>query len=597
MTPTISTTGLKPEPGTFGHPRPQLQREWTNLNGQWDFAIDADAKWTRPANVKWTAGITVPYAPETPASGIAATGFFKACWYKRAIDRPQMRKGERALLHFGAVDYHATVWVNGHFVCEHEGGYTPFVCDITAYLRGKGAQTIVLRAYDDPLDMEKPRGKQDWKRDPHAIWYPRTSGIWQTVWMEVVPATSIDTVRWSSSVSDWCLQMEARIHGDKADAHVLRVTVKFGEEVLANDFYSVKNGTVDRNICLPDPGIGDARNEMTWHPDHPHLFDVSMELLDSRGRSVDEVSSYCAMRELAWDGERVSLNGDVIRMRMALDQGYWLDTGLTGDDAQQKRDVELAKEAGLNGVRKHQKVEDPRYLYWADRLGLLVWEEMPSAYAFSPTAMRRKTAQWMEVLKRDFSHPCIVAYVPINESWMVPDLPLSAEQRNYVRSLFFLTKAIDPTRPVVCNSGWEAVLDADIITVHDYDSNPASFAARYADLRTLFAGLRPGGKALLLDEAEWEGKVLGVDEFGGIKFDVDKKDGEQSWGYSEVHSAADFEQKYGELIKVMHDHPRISIWCWTQLTDTYQEKNGIYTMARASKANIERVRHLSWGWR
>ena len=596
MTVKNITTGPTPESGSFGHPRPQLQREWTSLNGTWDFALDADAKWSRPSHVQWNTRIEVPFAPETPRSGVNASGYFKACWYKRAFLRPDVRKSDRVVLHFGAVDYSATVWVNGHFVAEHEGGYTPFTCDVTQYMRGKGPHTVVVRAYDDPLDMEKPRGKQEWKRDPHGIWYPRTSGIWQTVWLEVVPATAIETVRWSSSVRDWCLHLDAGIAGVNADAHKLRVTVSHHGVELASDTYSVRSNGVERQICLPDPGIGDARNELTWHPDRPNLLDVTLEVLDKRGRVVDEVASYAALREIAWEGNELTVNGDTIRLRMALDQGYWPESGMTGDNAQQKRDVELAKEAGLNGVRKHQKVEDPRYLYWADRLGLLVWEEMPSAYAFSATSMRRTTAQWMDVLKRDFSHPCVMAYVPINESWMVPDLPLSEEQRNFVRALFFLTKAFDSTRPVVCNSGWEAVVDADIITVHDYDSNPDSFRARYADLSRLFGGLRPGGKQLLLDDADWADKVLGIDEFGGIKFDIDKKEGEQSWGYSEVHSAEEFEQKYGALVRVIAHHGRIAIWCWTQLTDTYQEKNGIYTMDRRPKANIERIRHLSWGW-
>lgn len=595
------TAAANPEPGTWGHPRPQLQRAWTCLNGVVDFALDPDAHWMSPDEVVWDRKIHMPFAPETANSLVNLTGFFKACWYRFAIARPHMKRGDRAILHFGAVDYEASVWVNGRFVDKHEGGYTPFSYDITDFLRGRGKQKIEVRAFDDPFDMEKPRGKQDWKKDPHGIWYPRTSGIWQTVWIEVVPATSVDTVRWTSSVKDWCLNLHAKLRGKNVDAHSLRVTISFRDEVLASDTYSVKYGEVERTIALPDPGIGDARNEYTWHPDHPHLFDVHMELVTKLGKVVDSAASYTALRELSWDGERVSLNGDVVRMRMALDQGYWMESGMTGDDAQQKRDVELAKEAGMNGVRKHQKLEDPRFMYWADRLGLLVWQEMPSAYSFSPLAMRRVTTEWMAAVERDVSHPCVVVRVPINESWMVPDLQLSAEQRNYVRALFFLTKALDPTRPVVCNSGWEAVLDADILTSHDYDANPDTFAARYNDtdenFAKLFSRARPGGKLLLLDGAGFKGKVLGIDEFGGIKFDVDWKEGDpHSWGYSEVKDAESFVQKYARLVAIVQHHPRISIWCWTQLTDTYQEKNGIYTMDRKPKAPIDQVHAASHGW-
>lgn len=583
---------------TFGHPRPQLRRAWTCLNGACDFVLDPEAKYALPTQISWDGAskINLPYAPESPASGINASGFFKACWYRIVVEKPRVKRGERAILHFGAVDHEATVWVNSEFAVAHEGGYTPFSCDITDYLtKGRGKQEIVVRAYDDPADMEKPRGKQDWKRDPHGIWYPRTTGIWQTVWLEVVPAAHVQRVRWNSSVKDWCLSLRAEVAGARAANQLqLRVVVTFRGEEMANDVYSVRNGEVERSIALPDPGIGDARNEYTWHPDHPHLFDVVLQLEDKRGRVVDRVESYAALRELAWDGDRVLLNGDVVRMRLALDQGYWREGGLTGDDAAQKRDVELAKEAGFNGVRKHQKVEDPRYLYWADQLGLLVWEEMPSAYAFSAKAMRRVTNEWLAVLERDFSHPCIVCHVPINESWMVPDLPVSADQRDFVRALYYLTKAYDPTRPAVCNSGWEAVVSSDIITVHDYDSNANSFSARYHDtdenLATLFARLRPGGKRLVLDGAWFKDKVLGIDEMGGVKFDVDAKEGEQSWGYSEVRTPEEFVDKYRALVAAVCWHPRISIWCWTQLTDTYQEKNGIYTMERRPKAEVRKLR-------
>jgi hypothetical protein len=584
-------------PGVFGHPRPQLERAWTCLNGLWDWALDIDATLTHPDDVKYDRQILVPYAPETSASTVGFVGFFKASWYRLHIARPKLKRGERAILHFGAVDYEATVWVNGQFVVRHEGGYTPFSCDITDYLRRAGKQRIEVRAYDDPLDMEMPRGKQDWRQDPHAIWYPRTSGIWQTVWMEIIPAVAIDKLRWNSSVADWAIDMHAILRGANRDAYKLTVTLNFRGEQLASDTYSVRNGQVERRIALPDPGIGDERNQFTWHPDHPHLFEVVLELKNKRGKVIDRVRSYTALRELGWDGERVTLNGDVIRMRLALDQGYWLETGLTApSDEAQKRDVELAREAGFNGVRKHQKIEDPRYLYWADRLGLMVWQEMPSAYAFTKTSMRRVTTEWMAALERDFSHPCVVTLVPINESWMVPDLPVSEEQRNFVSALFLLTKAFDSTRPVVCNSGWEAVISADIITGHDYDANPKSFANRYLDRDETFVNLfkrgRPGGKLLVLN-AKWEGKVLGIDEFGGIKFDIDKVEGEHSWGYSKVESSEEFLQRYAGLVGVLHGHPRISIWCWTQLFDTYQEKNGIYTMKRIAKAPIEKVRHIS----
>lgn len=580
----------------FGYPRPQLRRGWTCLNGLWTFAIDREAQWNKPGQVEWQTEIEVPFAPETAASKVEDTGFFKACWYRRAIQRPPLKRGERLILHFGAVDYQATVWVNGVRVGDHQGGYTPFSCDITDSLRGRGEQIIVVRAHDDPHDMDKPRGKQDWKLAPHAIWYPRTSGIWQTVWTEIVPRTFIESLRWNSSVKDWCLELTANVSGARTDVHSLRVTVTFGGEVFARDTYCVKDGTVGRRIALRDPGIADARNDYTWHPDHPHLFDVQLQLVNDKGRVVDSVCSYAALREIACSYERALINGEVLRMRLALDQGYWADSGMTATDAQLKRDVELAKEAGFNGVRKHQKIESPRFMYWADKLGLLVWQEMPSAYSFSERSMKRVLAEWTAAIERDYSHPSLVVRVPINESWMVPDLPLSAAQRDFVRALYYMTKAADPGRPVVCNSGWEAVLDADIVTIHDYDCSADVLSQRYAavdeNFRDLFERVRPGGKSLLLDGATYGGKVIGIDEMGGVKLDLERK-GEASWGYSEVRTGEELVEKFRALLGVFHGHRRISIWCWTQLTDTYQEKNGLFTMDRQPKAPLDQLRNAA----
>lgn len=514
-----------------GYPRPQLRRnEWWCLNGPWDFAVDPAGQWQQPAQVAWTGTIEVPFAPETSRSGIGETGLYKACWYRRTIRPPALGARQRWIVHFNACDYSSTVWINSACAGRHEGGFTPFSFDITDFLEGREEVDIVVRAVDDPNDLQQPRGKQDWHLQPHLIWYPRTSGIWQTVWMERVMTTHITEVRHTPHLSRWELGLYVGVQGPDQDLCSVKATIQAGNRLLARDVYSVCAGEVHRRIALSDPGIDDSRNELLWSPASPTLIDVRLELLNQQNEVLDVVNSYTALREVSIQGDRVILNGRAVHLRLVLDQGYWPDTGMTPpDDAAARRNVELAKEMGFNGVRKHQKIEDPRYLYWADRLGLLVWEEMPSAYRFTVKSIERLTRQWAEVLRRDFSHPCIIAWVPFNESWGVPNLPDNAAERHYVQALYHLTKTMDPTRPVVGNDGWESV-STDIIGIHDYDDDPKHIARRYetSDVRVrLFKHERPGGRLLTLQEMprrtiqsccrNSEGSPCGMERAGAIR--------------------------------------------------------------------------------
>jgi beta-galactosidase/beta-glucuronidase len=380
-------------PSTHEHPRMQLRRaKWTNLNGRWDFGIDATAAWTSPDQVNFARTILVPFAPETPASGVSQTDFYHAVWYRRIFERPQLDNSQRLILHFGAVDYQASVWVNDSLAATHQGGYTPFCADITDLLSGFGEQTIIVRAFDDPQDLSKPRGKQDWHLDPHSIWYYRTTGIWQTVWMEVVPRTRIESLRWTPQMDRWSIDLRATFAGPLAQGSRLRVSLTSKMRPIAQDVYSISQREVARTITIPDGGIDDYRNDLLWSPSAPNLIDAQLDLLDADDRVIDSVQSYTAMRSVAAEGGRFLLNGRAIDLRLVLDQGYWQESGLTApDDAALRRDVELVKKLGFNGVRKHQKIEDPRFLYWADVLGLMVWEEMPSAYRFSDETIGRVT--------------------------------------------------------------------------------------------------------------------------------------------------------------------------------------------------------------
>ena len=581
-------------PMTHGYPRPQLQRaNWQSLNGEWDFALDAEGSWEHPDQVRWDATIKVPFAPEARASGVGHTGYFRACWYRRSIDLGSMEGGIHTLLHFGAVDYRATVWINGFEAGSHEGGYTPFSLDLRSY-EARGRLVIVVRAEDDPSDLAKPRGKQDWQLEPHSIWYPRTTGIWQTVWLENVPSTWINRLRWTPNLERWELGLQAWLAGARRENLRLGVKLRVGDQLLADDTYAVIAGEVHRRIALSDPGIDDYRNSLLWNPASPTLMDVQLQLWADRGELLDEVTSYTALRSIDVDANRIVLNGRPYVLRMILDQGYWPDTGLTppNDDALQ-RDVALAKAMGFNGVRKHQKIEDPRYHYWADRLGLLVWAEMPSAYRFTDESVQRVSREWMAAIERDSSHPCIIAWVPINESWGVPNLPASAAERHYVQGLYHLTKTLDPTRPVIGNDGWESVA-TDIIGIHDYDGDPERIAKRYEAyevLPHLFKRERPGGRALVLGGETSHEIPLVLTEFGGIAYSPVRG----AWGYAQAISAKDLEKRYTELLKTVNGLGIFAGFCYTQFADTYQEANGLLYADRTPKFSIERMARATLG--
>lgn len=581
------------------HPRPLRQRKsWQSLDGPWEFFIDVQANYSLPRDVPWDRTITVPFSPETDRSGIADTGFYTAVWYRRTFQIPQMGSNEHLLLHFEAVDYRAKVWVNGAKVCEHEGGYTPFVADITDAVNGESElQEVVVWAEDDPADLAKPRGKQDWKLEPHSIWYPRTTGIWQTVWLEVVPQIRIDSLRWGSSLERWDIALDVSIRCRPEDKLYVFVRLTCADQLLAEDTYQVVAGEVHRRIALSDPGIDDFRNTILWSPSSPTLIDAKLELRDATGKVIDALQSYTALRSVGVQGDKFILNGRPLNLRLVLDQGYWPETGLTApDDDALKQDVILAKKLGFNGVRKHQKIESARYLYWADRLGLLVWEEMPSAYRYTTRSIERLTHEWPDVVRRDCSHPCIIAWVPFNESWGVPDLPDNPAQRHYVQALYHLTKSLDPTRPVIGNDGWESIA-TDIIGIHDYDDQAERLGKRYGidDIEAqLFKRERPGGRMLFVGgDAAWKHPIV-LTEFGGIAFGQADR---EIWGYSRTETANELLERYSKLLDTVRNLPALAGFCYTQFTDTYQEANGLLYADRTPKAPFQEIARATTGSR
>ncbi len=581
------------------HPRPQLTRaRWIDLDGPWGFAYDDEARgldehWEKHEEV-FTRTIQVPYPPESSASGIGDNSFHAIVWYRRTFEVSPEDAGKRLLLHCGAVDYYAQVWVNGQLVARHEGGQTPFSADITTVLRKEGEQVVVIRAEDAPKDLTQPRGKQDWMEHPHEIWYDRTTGIWQPVWLEPVPSTTyISQVRWTPDLDKGLLFFTVTLERDEDTPLNLRIRLNQHETDLAIDTYMMRGTELKRQIAFDPAAMVNGGGRLLWSPRDPNLIDVTLTLL-SDDEIIDEVQSYIGIRGVDVANGRFLLNGLPYFLRLVLEQGYWPETHLAApDDDALRCEVQLIKDLGFNGVRVHQVVADPRFLYWCDHLGLLVWGEMANAYAFSPIAVERLTREWMEVVTRDYNHPCIVAWVPFNESWGVPNVARDPAQQHYVQALYHLTKTLDPTRPVIGNDGWDNFV-SDIYGVHDYTFEGQVLRDRYGSFEAVERTLRevqPSNHSLILPGYRREGEPIMLTEFGGINFHPNEAG--PTFGYGQVGDRETFLAKYKELIDAIVSSPAIAGFCYTQLTDVEQETNGLLTENREPKLDPEIVREIT----
>ena len=576
------------------HPRPRVTRaDWVDLNGTWQFAYDdADAgvgeRW--PENPgKFDRQIVVPFAPESEMSGIGDTGFHPVLWYRRTFAAPAT--AGRVLLHFGAVDYRASVWVNGDLVATHEGGHTPFTADITASLKSGAEQVVVVRAEDRPGDVTQPRGKQDWQEKPHAIWYNRTSGIWQTVWLEPVPRTYIADFQLTPELTDGSVKVEAALNA--AFSGFLHVRLAARGVVLAEQSVRLDGDRLETRLQIPAATNGVNRNDLYWTPDNPNLIDVTATLLGADAKSVDSVQSYFGLRSVGIANGRFLLNDRPVFVRSVLEQGYWPKSHLTAPSADAlKHEVELIKSLGFNAVRIHQKIEDPRFLYWADHLGLMVWGEIANAYEYNAQAVDRLTREWLSAVKRDRSHPCIVTWVPINESWGVSDIAIRRDQQDFATSLYYLTKAIDQTRPVISNEGWEHTI-SDIWGFHDYTQFKAHLAERYgtreAIERTL-TEMRPTRKRLLLRPEDRRGQPVMLTEFGGLS--MHPKTGQAWFGYATAESDDEYLAMIKSLFDAIYESTDLAGYCYTQITDTLQETNGLLDENRNPKLPVEKLRDI-----
>ena len=578
------------QPDPTAHPRPLLRRPFTSLDGEWGFAADPDLAGTVGA-VAFDRTIQVPYAPETPASGISWKGALNRAWYRRRL--PGRAGDRRTVVHFGAVDRVCAVWVGGAHVASHEGGYTPFSVDVTDSLGDDGAD-LVVRADDDPLDLEAPRGKQDWRDEPHEIWYPRTSGIWRTAWLEQVGARHIADVQWRGDPRTMRVDVRVQFAVPVTGAR-LHLRLRSGERLLVDDVVRVDGAVVERTVQVGDGGFDD-RNRLLWRPGpHPALLDADLVLVAGDGTVLDEVASYTALRSVAVGDGRLLVNDRPVPLRLVLDQGYWPDTGATPPDvAALRRDLELTRALGFTGARKHQKTEDPRWLALADRMGLMVWAEMPSAYRPGPTASARLLHEWADVVVAHRGHPGVVAWVPLNESWGVQEAAVDGRQRGLIRALAATADALDGTRPVSANDGWET-LGGDILGIHDYEQDPAVLGERYGtheDLERVARGRRPDGYLADLDRAGVAGRAVVLSEFGGVAL---RDPADEGWGYADATSPEDLLARYRAQWAAVHGSSALAGACWTQLTDTYQEVNGLLTMEREPKVDLDALRRATLG--
>jgi beta-galactosidase/beta-glucuronidase len=584
------------------HPDPQYRRErWIDLCGTWRFAFDDESnglaeRWFDREDV-FDRQIEVPFPPGSKLSGVHETGFHPVVWYRRDFSLDESLRRDRLLLHFGAVDYKATVWVNGRMACQHEGGHTPFSAEIGHLLVEDETQVLVVRAEDDPKDLQQPRGKQYWEEKPGYIWYHRTTGIWQPVWLEPLPAVAIAELRWTPDLDRFGTGLLVRLDGDPPQGWRLRVRL-IGDRparTLVEDECLLTGRELRRDLLLD---INNAairrRRRLLWSPEHPNLIDAVIELLDENGNTIDRVESYFGLRRIEVRDGRIIINGIPTFLRLVLAQNYWPDSLLAAPSPEALRqEVELAASLGFNGIRIHQKIEDPRFLYWCDYLGMLVWAEAANAYVYSDRAAEMLLREWLEAVRRDYNHPSIITWVPLNESWGVPDLDRSAQQREYVRSLYHVTRALDPTRPVIANDGWQHAV-GDIFGVHDYARNGEILRERYADraaIERTFREVRPHHHPLLGVDGVLGNEPIVISEFGGLTF---RPGADEDWfGYGQCDSPEELLERYEDLVSALVDSTVLAGFCYTQLTDTEQEANGLLTGRREPKVDPDRIKAIN----
>lgn len=594
------------------YPRPGFVREdWLNLNGTWQFAFDpGDSGLERGlVHQELDGRILVPFCPESELSGIGDTDFHPAVWYRRTVRVPASWAGRRVLLHFGAVDHDATVWADGREVARHSGGFTSFTADlgdVAGAAGGEAEMVIVVRARD-ARHGPQARGKQATEYANSDCHYTRTTGIWQTVWMEPVPEVHLRRPRITPDLGSGAFHLEVPLSANRPGHRVrARVSDADGATVAETTVRADLDLAPRPVLALPEEGL------RPWAPEDPHLYRIRIELLDADGEVVDGAECTAGLRSVAIDGKRLLLNGRPVFQRLVLDQGWYPDGLMTApDDAALVRDIELSLAAGFNGARLHQKVFEERFLHHADRLGYLVWGEFGDWGASQGRTSRdnqQPTAgfvtQWLEAVERDYSHPSIVGWCPLNETHQ------ELHDRHTVlddvtRAMFLATKAADTSRPVLDASGYShRVAETDVYDAHSYEQDPEAFRRQMAGLDKDEPFINPdraGNPGKRDTDAVWSlpyrGQPYFCSEFGGIWWNPEEAaaaagdDREVSWGYGQrPRNEEEFHERFAGLTAALLDDPHMFGYCYTQLTDVFQEQNGVYRFDRGPKLDVARVR-------
>lgn len=566
------------------YPRPQMVRsEWVNLNGTWDYTFDfsrsgMDRELFRAEGFE--GKITVPFAPQSELSGVGYKDFIPEMWYHRDITVPQEWDGKKVILHFGAVDYIASVYIDGKIAGRHWGGSSSFSIDITRMVEPGKTHDLVIRVEDDERSGQYGKGKQSSRFASFGCEYTRTTGIWQTVWMEPVAKTGLKDVYIVPDLDQSRFVVEPAYYG-LSEGQKLRITIKDAGKVVST-----------KTVPASDMGRAELalKKVKTWSPESPFLYDFEFEVLSAEGEVLDKVASYAGMRKIHIVGNRLYLNNEPVYLRLVLDQGFYPDGIWTAPtDEALKHDIELAMAAGFNGARLHQKVFEQRFHYWADRLGYLTWGEMASwgANINDPLSARNFLTEWREIVVRDRNHPSIIMWTPFNETWEHPDnREVAREACRMVSDVYKLTKDLD-YRPCHDVSGNYHVM-TDVFSVHQYMQNPD-------DLRNWLTPVDGLVRHHDLEnrEVEYDGQPYLVDEYGGIKWVVGREFSEISWGYGDApKTLEEFYARLEALTDVILGFDHICGYCYTQLTDVEQEQNGIYNYDRTPKFDMEKIREV-----
>lgn len=580
------------------YPRPQfVRRNWENLNGTWDFGFDdancgEQEKWYE--DFKGELKIQVPFTFETKMSGIQDETRHDNIWYRRNIqvDGSKLEKNNY-VLHFEGSDFVTKLWVNGQFAGSHRGAYARFSFDITNLVKD-GENELVVKV-EDTFDIQQPRGKQRWMEYNYACHYVQTTGIWKTVWSEYVPKISLKAVKMTPNMEDNSLELEYEIDAPETELGgdlLVEATVSFDGKLINKSIVAVVSNYIQTKVdVFHIASQGLEWGVRAWSPQSPDLYDIDFRVLRA-GEAVDTVESYFAMREIRIDGPNILLNGQILYQRLILDQGYWKDSHLTPPSEEALiEDIDKIHALGYNGLRKHQKVEDERFLYWCDVKGMLVWSEVGSAYQYSDYAVMEFTREWMEIVKQNYNHPCIITWTPVNESWGISKVETKRMEQHFTEAIYHVTKSLDKYRPVIVNDGWEHTV-SDIITLHDYEEAGEILKKRYTEYQKeiLTTEIYHGNHSAMANGFEYKGQPIMISEFGGIAF----KSEEPGWAYgNRVKSKEEFIKRFDNITTAVKEIPYVCGYCYTQVSDVQQESNGLLDADRNFKIDQEIIREIN----